>query len=214
LGGEVLSFLGEDEIAGEVSFHGLPGVKEEGCLEDFRVEKGVGGLGFPKLFDEVQENQIAVGWAGLESVALAFPIILGGGGDAVAVVALADHEALGEFIEGFLDLGKLGVGVGGGMEGGGDVFGGAVDALDVLEEANGLGNGLRERVVHGGFDGVDLTADFAGDVAGNEIVDVVQAGESAEGLVRDGGGGVDEELLSDLDDGAVGSADMGGGAAP
>jgi hypothetical protein len=45
------------------------------------------------------------------------------------------------------------------------------------------------------------------------IVDVVQAGECAEGLVRDGGGGVDEELLSDLDDGAVGSADVGGGAA-
>ena len=94
------------------------------------------------------------------------------------------------------------------VEGGGDVFGGPMDALDVLEEADGLGHGLRERVVQLLRIAAILAAHLAGDVALDEIVDLVEAGERAEGLVREVHGRVDEELLSELDDGAVGAADV------
>ena len=109
--------------------------------------------------------------------ALDFPVVLGRGGDAVAVVAQADLVGLDERFECLLDGGELRIGIDGRVEGRGDVLGGAVDALDKLEQADGLADRGRQRMVDLSGDRGDLAPDFAVDVRLDEVVDLVDAGE-------------------------------------
>ena len=87
--------------------------------------------------------------------------------------------------------------------------GGAVHALHVLEQADDLRDRLRERVVTSFGDGRDLRAHLGADVALDEVVDLVEphqrrrAAASARFTA-----GIDQELLRELDDGAVGAADV------
>ena len=83
-----------------------------------------------------------------------------------------------------------------------------MDALDVLEQADRLRHRLRERVLDLLPDLVDLAADLAGDVAGDEVVDLVDPGERADRLGCQVDVRVDQELLGELDDRAVGAADV------
>ena len=68
----------------------------------------------------------------------------------------------------------------------GDVLGRAVDAPHVLEQADGLGHRLGQGVRRPARDVVDLAADLAADVAGNEVVDLVDARQGADRLRRPG----------------------------
>ena len=62
----------------------------------------------------------------------------------------------------------------------------AVDALHVLEQADHLGDRLRERVAQLLGDGGDLRADLGADVALDEVVDLIEPRERADRLRRRG----------------------------
>ena len=62
-------------------------------------------------------------------------------------------------------------------------------------------------------DAVDLAADFAGDVPGNKVVNLVNPRECAEGCGREIDVRVNKKLLGKLNDGSVGAADVLGCAA-
>ncbi len=81
-------------------------------------------------------------------------------------------------------------------------------ALDVLQQADHFGDGLREGRAEFLGDCRDLGAHLGADVALDEVVDLVESHERAELLVGEVDGGVDEQLLRELDDGAVGAADV------
>ena len=150
---------------------------------------------------------------GVERGALALPIVLGRRRDAIAIVTATDHEPLFECIQRLAYLCQPGVGVDGWMQGSGDVLRRAVDAAHVLQQADGLGNGLGERVRDLAADIGDLGADLAANVAGDEVVDLVGPRKGADGGVGQGHIGVNQQLLGELDDGAVGAADVLAGTA-
>ena len=89
------------------------------------------------------------------------------------------------------------------MEAGGDVLGRAMDVFDELEKADGLGDGGGPGVFHLPADVADLGPELAGDVACDQVVDLVDAHQRPGLLVAQGNAGMDEELLGELDDGAV-----------
>ena len=61
------------------------------------------------------------------------------------------------------------------MQAGRQVLCCAVDVFDELEEADGLGHLSGPGMIHLTLDVANLPAEFAGDVAGNKIVDLVDA---------------------------------------
>jgi hypothetical protein len=113
-----------------------------------------------------------------------------------------------ELPQGLLDLGQHRVGIDGGMQRRRDVLGRAVDALHVLEQADGLRHGCAS----GWFTSVLIAAIFPrislADVAGDEVVDLVDGRQLRRGLFGELHARVDEELLRELDDGAVRAADV------
>ena len=113
-----------------------------------------------------------------------------------------------ELAQRLLDRGELRVACDARTERGRDVLGGAVDALHVLEEADDLRDRLRERVAQLLRDGGDLRAHLRTDIALDEVVDLVEPNERAERRVGEVDSRVDEQLLRELDDGAVGAADV------
>jgi len=58
-----------------------------------------------------------------------------------------------------------------------------VHALHVLEEADDLGDGLRERMAQLLGDSRDLRAQLGADVAFDEVIDLVESDQGAERLV-------------------------------
>ena len=114
-----------------------------------------------------------------------------------------------ERVERRLDFGEPRVAVDARLQRGRDVLRRAVDALDVLEQADRLGHRLGERDASTSrLDPVDLAADLAGDVPRDELVDLVDARERADRLIGEVDVRVDEELLRELDDRAVRAADV------
>ena len=83
-----------------------------------------------------------------------------------------------------------------------------MNALHVLQQANHLGDRLRQRVFKLLRNGGDLRPDLRANVALDEIVDLIEPGHGADWLVCKIYGRVDEQLLGQLDDGAVCAADM------
>ena len=83
-----------------------------------------------------------------------------------------------------------------------------MNAAHVLEKADGLGHRLRECVVDLLADVVDLAANLAADVPRHQVVDLVDPSQGTEGRRCEIDIRVDEELLSELDDGAIGTADV------
>src|SRR5437016_14309584 len=99
------------------------------------------------------------------------------------------------------------------MQSGCDVFGCPMNALHVLEEANDLRNRLSERIVEFLCDRGDLRSDLGSNVALDKIVNLVEANEFAYRLLSEIDGWVNQELLCQLDNGAIRPADMFTGAA-
>ena len=141
------------------------------------------------------------------------PVVFRRGRYPVAVVGLADQRGLDKFGEGGLDLREARIGRHGIVEAGGHILGRAPDALHELEKADRLGYRLRLGMVDLGWDRGDLGADIGRDVALDEVVDVVEADERADILGRKPCLRIDQELLGQLDDRAVGAADVPAGAA-
>src|SRR5712691_9471700 len=81
-----------------------------------------------------------------------------------------------------------------------------MDAAYILEEADRLGHGLRERMVHLRADSGDLAPDLTGNIARHEVVDLVDTRERPERLGGEMDIGMDEELLREFDDGTIGTA--------
>jgi hypothetical protein len=118
-----------------------------------------------------------------------------------------------ELAERLLHRGELRVAADAAVQRSRDVLGAAVDALHVLEQADDLRHRLRQRVVDLLRDGGDLRAHLGADVALDEVVDLIEPHEVAELGVGEVHRRVDEELLRELDDGAVRAADVLAGAA-
>ena len=88
-----------------------------------------------------------------------------------------------------------------------------MNCLGKLQQANHFGHGLCQRVVHLVRDRNDLRADVRTDVAFDQVVDLVQADQRADRRLRNHGRGIDQELLRQFDDGAVGATNVFAGSA-
>ena len=143
-----------------------------------------------------------------DAVANALPVVFRRRRNPVSVVAEANLVGGLKLTQCLLHGGKLGVGGDTGVERRRNVLRRAVNALHVLQQANHLGDRLRQRMFKLLRDGGDLRAHLRANVALDEIVDLIESGHEADGLVREIYGGVDEQLLRQLDDGAVRTADM------
>ena len=60
---------------------------------------------------------------------------------------------------------------------------GAVDALYILEQTDGLRDNLRVRVTNFLRNSVDLATDFAGNVARNQVIDLVDLRQNPDRLL-------------------------------
>src|SRR5947207_14154160 len=94
------------------------------------------------------------------------------------------------------------------MQGSSDVLDRAMHALHILEEADDLGDGLRERVAQLLGDSRDLRAQLGANVALDEVIDVVESHQNAERLVAQVNGRVDEQLMRELHDRTVRAANV------
>src|SRR5690606_30912100 len=173
---------------------------------------GVLRLGLPKAGYNVCMEPTHVAGLRIEAAALALPVVFSRRRNAVAVVTAPDHVSALQGCQGLAHFRKTRVCGDSGMQACRDVLSGPVNAAHVLEQANGLGYRLSQRMVDLLLNVVDLAANFAGDVAGDQIVDLVHPRERAESLGRQIHVRVDEQLLSELDDGAVGATDVLAGA--
>ncbi len=217
LGGQALEFglvIGQQDMDLDVALDPLTAVEEEPALEDPGVQERVLGLRLPQLLhDDVAEDLVGVGAVRFQARAAGLPVILGRGGDAVAVVALADLVGRHEGLQGLADLGPAGIAAYGRVQRGRDVVRRAVDTFDELEQADGLGHGLRHGVYFLGRDALDLVADVAVDVVAHQVVDVVDTHQVAYRMIAQSDLGMGQELLGQLDDRAVGAADVAAGPA-
>ena len=84
----------------------------------------------------------------------------------------------------------------------------AVNTADVLKQADRLGDGLRQRVGDLLADIVDLAAHLAGDIPRHQVVHLVDPSQGTERLRREIDVRVNEKLLGELDDGAIGAANV------
>ena len=123
----------------------LPAVEVEAGLERLDVEKVCDGCGCQRPATISAWSRADVAGLRREARALPLPVVLGRRRNAVAVVALADHVRALERLERRLHFGQARVAVDARVQRGGDVLGRAVDALDVLEQADRLGDRLGER---------------------------------------------------------------------
>src|SRR5690606_35950646 len=89
------------------------------------------------------------------------------------------------------------------MQGRSDVLRRSMDTLDVLEKANRFRYGLRERMRHLRLDRRDFAANLARNVARNEVVDLVDRRQLADRFLGELHTFMNQELLRELDDGAV-----------
>ena len=128
----------ELELDGDVARFDLAAVQVQARLEDLDALQGMAGLRLPELGDRLGVDALDVAGLRADLGPLDLPVVLGRGGDAVAVVAQADLVLADQLLEGFLDGGQERVGVDGRVECRGDVLGGAVDALDELERQTAL----------------------------------------------------------------------------
>ena len=78
------------------------------------------------------------------------------------------------------------------MQGRRKVLRGAVDAAYILQKTNSFGHGLRKGMVNLLTNSINLPADGASDISGNQVVDLVNAGECANGRGREVGIRVDQ----------------------
>lgn len=146
-------------------------------------------LGRPELLDGFAIDLVGVGRPGLEAIALTFPVVLSRTRNTVAVVAQPDSFGFLQFLQGGLDLGEAGVGVHRFMKAGGQILRRAVDVFDELEEADGLRHLSGPGMIHLTLYVADFPPEFAGDVAGNEIVDLVDADQASCLAVGQSGSG-------------------------
>jgi len=168
----------------------------------------VGGRWRPELRDRIAENFVGVGRLGVRTVALAFPIVLGRAGNTITVVTKADLLRPLQEIESLLDLGKARIGINGGVQAGRDVLRGAMEGGHELEQADGFGDFFGKGVCHFLGDTGNLAAQLAGDVPRDEVVDLVDACKCAHWQLTESNVPMNEQLLGELDDGAVGAADV------
>ena len=205
---EVLSIIGEVDLEHHVAAGHCAPVNGEAGLEGLRVEERVRGLRLPETGEDLGVQSVGVARLGADTVAQAFPVILGGRGDAIAVIAVANLVRRLELAEGYLHRGELRVATDARMKCCRDVVGATVDAFYVLKKANYLRDWVRERLVQLLREGGDLRANFGGNVPLDEVVDLIEAHEVAKLGIGEVDGRVDEELLCKLDDGTVRPADV------
>ena len=86
-----LALGGEREVERQVALLLLPAVDHQAGLELLDVVEGVRRLRLPELTDDLAVEPLRVGRLRARAVSLALPVVLGRGGDAVAVVAVADE---------------------------------------------------------------------------------------------------------------------------
>src|SRR5581483_1543424 len=110
--------------------------------------------------------------------------------------------------EGILYRRELGVGVHSRVQGGGDVLSATMHTLHVLQQADHFCDGLREWVVQLFRDRRDFRPHLGADIALDEVINLVQAGKGADRVVGEIHRGINQQLLGELDDGAVGSSDV------
>ena len=143
-----------------------------------------------------------------DPVANALPVVFRRRRNPISVVAAANLVGGLKLTQRVLHRGELRIAGDAGMERCGDVLRRAVNALHVLQQANHLGDRLRERMFKLLRDGGDLRADLRANVALDEVVDLIEPRHRADRLVCEIDGRVDEQLLGELDDGAVRAADV------
>ena len=165
-------------------------------------------LRVPELVHHLGQDAVDIPLLGLSLVPLGLPVILDGRRDAIALVAVSDLVGLLQRGEGLIDGRELGIGIDCRVEDSGDIAGVAVDALHELQQADGLGHRPGQRVRDMLRNLGDLVAQFAVDVAGDQIIDMVGLDQLADRLRRQIDSGVNDELLGQLDDGPVGPADV------
>ena len=83
-----------------------------------------------------------------------------------------------------------------------------MDALDKLKQTNGLANSRGERMWYLLGDRGDFAPHLAIDVRLDQIIDLIDAGELADWLIRKVDSRVDQDLLGELDDRPVRPAYM------
>src|ERR1700722_16269834 len=87
------------------------------------------------------------------------------------------------------------------------------NALYVLQQADHLGDRLGQGMFKLLRNGGDLRSNLRPDVAFDQIIDLIEPSHGPNRMVREVYGGVDQQLLRQLDDGAVCAADVLAGAA-
>ena len=195
-----LAGRGELELNGDIARDQFSSVQMKSRLEDLHPLEDMARLRLPELGDRLGVDALDVPGFRMDLGALDFPVVLGRGGDAVAVVAQADLVGLDERLRRLLDGRQLRIGIDGRVEGRGDVLGGPVDALDELEQADGLADRGRQRMVDFLGDCGDLAPDFAVDVRLDEVINLGDGGELSDRLIGEIDRRVDQELLGELDD--------------
>ena len=141
-----------------------------------------------------------------DAVADALPVVFRRRRNPVSVIAEANLVGCLKLTQRVLHRGKLRIAGDAWVESRCDVFRRAVNALHVLQQADHLRDRLRQRVFELLRDGRDLRADLGADVALDEVVDLIEPGNGADRLVCKIDGRVDQQLLGELDDGAVRAA--------
>ena len=127
-----------------------------------------------------------------DPVANALPIVFRRRRNPISVVAEANLVGGLKLTQCFLYCGKLGIAGDTGMERCRDVFGRAVNALHVLQQANHFGDRLRKRMFKLFRYGGDLRSDLRANVALDEVVDLIEPRHRADWLVCK----IDRRLMS------------------
>ena len=203
--------LGKRQVERDVALAHQTVVQVEARFERLHVQEAVGRLRRPEPVHHLGVEPAHIPRLRCERRPLALPVVLGGGRDAIAVVPQPHHLRLLERGERAAHLRQTRVGVDRGVQRGGDVLGAAMDAAHVLEQTDGFRHRLGQRVPHLPPDVVDLAPHLARDVPGHQVVHLVDARERADRRRGERDIRVDQELLGELDDGAVRPAHMPAG---
>ena len=185
----------------------------QGCLEALHTVAKAGAWdGIPVLAQGFLQQGVTIlsRWRLLTAHLL--PVLLFRFGDAVLAIRLADQVALLKVPAGFLNLGFERIAIHSGVKHHGDVALGDGHLIDELQQADRLGHRHRQRVAGLGADVADLASVLRVDVVALQVVDPIERDERPQAFIGQAALGIGEELLGELDDRPVGTAELLAGA--